>query len=650
MSRHDSRRIDDVKILLRKGDTGASIASIEKTGTDVLVDTYTVTLTDGTKTTFQVTNGKGISTFAKVGTSGLVDNYLITFNDGTTQNFSVSNGKGISSIEKTDTDVLVDTYTITFNDGTTLDYTVTNGRGIVSIDRTATVGWDDTYTITYNDGTTSTFTVHNGNSGSGSNVTVTTNDPELFGRPVTLTDTLGNTLTQNFDQNGITRFDSVEMDGLITVTSSTQDGYTATNTVTLTYFGNYSTQLSLWRAVVNITSPSELYGASVVVKDSNNVTVDTVTLDALDGTGTFQTFDSGNYTFSYTYHGYTYTETLALTSSATFSLAITKKATVSITSDADIYGYSVVVKNSSNVTVDTVTLDPLDGTASVILFETGTFTFNFVYDGDAYDESITVVAGTTSYSVELSPLKLVSWSSGSDEDIKKMIDAYYAGKLALAKIQSVWAIGDERTVHLSAMSATGVSESHVAQDVQMVIMNWGGKKLASDGTTDVLAIIGQKDNLNDGTYYESGKMNAYNSNEYGWKTSPRRTWCNDVYRIAITSSTMRECFKQFINKTSVGKKSSTLDETSDYFAFPSEIEAFGNNTHSATGEGSQFEYYETQSHRQKRYSAFANGYGACWGRSPSITSDSSYCCIAGDGTYVGYNATTEIGLSPFGCI
>lgn len=40
-----------------QGDTGNGIASIAKTGTSGLVDTYTITFTDGTTTTFTVTNG-----------------------------------------------------------------------------------------------------------------------------------------------------------------------------------------------------------------------------------------------------------------------------------------------------------------------------------------------------------------------------------------------------------------------------------------------------------------------------------------------------------------------------------------------------------------------------------------------------------------
>lgn len=52
-------KIDEhIKVMLLKGETGANIKSIDKTSTDGLVDTYTVTLTDGTKSNFTVTNGK----------------------------------------------------------------------------------------------------------------------------------------------------------------------------------------------------------------------------------------------------------------------------------------------------------------------------------------------------------------------------------------------------------------------------------------------------------------------------------------------------------------------------------------------------------------------------------------------------------------
>lgn len=52
-------KIDEhIKVMLLKGEAGASIESIDKTASDGLVDTYTVKMTDGTESSFHVTNGR----------------------------------------------------------------------------------------------------------------------------------------------------------------------------------------------------------------------------------------------------------------------------------------------------------------------------------------------------------------------------------------------------------------------------------------------------------------------------------------------------------------------------------------------------------------------------------------------------------------
>lgn len=74
-----------VKVTMLKGERGSNIASIAKTSTDGLVDTYTITLTDGHATTFQVTNGAniGVANLGYVQTSNVaqkdfaVGNHLI---------------------------------------------------------------------------------------------------------------------------------------------------------------------------------------------------------------------------------------------------------------------------------------------------------------------------------------------------------------------------------------------------------------------------------------------------------------------------------------------------------------------------------------------------------------------------------------------
>ena len=63
-----------------KGDTGNGIASVVKTATSGLVDTYTITFTNGNTTQFTVSNGLGIKS-ADINASG---HLIITYDDDTT--------------------------------------------------------------------------------------------------------------------------------------------------------------------------------------------------------------------------------------------------------------------------------------------------------------------------------------------------------------------------------------------------------------------------------------------------------------------------------------------------------------------------------------------------------------------------------------
>lgn len=92
------------------GPAGKSVVSITKTNTVGLVDTYTILFSDAATTTFTVTNGSngangsngtngtngatgnGIATVIKTSTVGLVDTYTITFTNASTTTFTVTNG------------------------------------------------------------------------------------------------------------------------------------------------------------------------------------------------------------------------------------------------------------------------------------------------------------------------------------------------------------------------------------------------------------------------------------------------------------------------------------------------------------------------------------------------------------------------------
>ena len=109
--------MDDIvfNVLLLKGESGNNILNITKTGTSGLVDTYTVTLTDGSTTTYEVTNGSNIQSITKTGTSGLVDTYTVTLTDGSTTTFNVTNGSNGSNANLADvepTQIATQSYTV----------------------------------------------------------------------------------------------------------------------------------------------------------------------------------------------------------------------------------------------------------------------------------------------------------------------------------------------------------------------------------------------------------------------------------------------------------------------------------------------------------------------------------------------------------
>lgn len=247
-------------------------------------------------------------------------------------------------------------------------------------------------------------------------------------------------------------------------------------------------------------------------------------------------------------------------------------------------------------------------------------------------------------------VKIVTWADGTDEEIVAMVEAADRGEISLA---DHWKVGDERTVHLSAMAATGVGESHVAQDVTMVLMNVGGKTLANataSGKTECNFIVGMKNGLANGTDGEYGYMNMPNTNIGGWDSCARRTWCNNVFRNAIPAS-VRSIFKQHLNITANGTGATTVTST-DYFALPAEKEVFGSNTYansSAESSLTQFTYYATSSNRIKKCgdSGSADDW---WERSPRSGRNNGFCRVASSGSASYDYAIYTFLVSPFGCI
>lgn len=258
------------------------------------------------------------------------------------------------------------------------------------------------------------------------------------------------------------------------------------------------------------------------------------------------------------------------------------------------------------------------------------------------DVSMTI-GGTSNVDFYTSFDTSVTFSGCTDEEFVNTIAALDDGTISTSELS--WAVGDTRTVNLSAMSATGVGESHNAETVTFVIQNVGGVTLSNG--KECHYVVGLLNSL-----ATVGYMNSSDTNTGSWKSSARRTWCNSVFRNAIPS-TIRGCFKQFKCVTATEYNASTTTTTDDYFALPAEKEIFDARAYSNQTEFNalkQFDWYKTSANRIKK---LGNSGSASWWweRSPGYDRSSGFCRVSNDGAAHSYAAASNTGgLAPFGCI
>ena len=132
----------------------------------------------------------------------------------------------------------------------------------------------------------------------GSVVTVTTTDPTLFGKNVTISKTGFDPVTSSFNSSGVAYFETVPMVGDIAI-EATNGTLTAHGSLNIPYFGRYNTTLEFWEAILNISTDIEsLYNRQITVT-KNSSTVGTTTFDST-GHATFSVHSVGIYHVSAT--------------------------------------------------------------------------------------------------------------------------------------------------------------------------------------------------------------------------------------------------------------------------------------------------------------------------------------------------------------
>lgn len=257
-------------------------------------------------------------------------------------------------------------------------------------------------------------------------------------------------------------------------------------------------------------------------------------------------------------------------------------------------------------------------------------------------------------------LKIVAFADGTDAEIEKMIEAHYAGKI---NIGDYWAVGDKRIIHHNAMAATGVSESHKANDYIYVIIGIehddlvtainGKTKAAITIQTERMLYLDTTTEYNSSydTSHECGYMNSSNTNSGGWGYCDRHTWCNNVYKKCLPTY-IQNMMKQVRKLTSEGSQSNTIKTSNDYAFLPSEIEIFGSTTHSFAGEGKQYQYFKNATANRYKKPRYSSTYvsGQYWTRSPYSSGSDSFCGVGRGGSANADSASNTGGIVPCLCI
>ncbi len=163
------------------------------------------------------------------------------------------------------------------------------------------------------------------------------------------------------------------------------------------------------------------------------------------------------------------------------------------------------------------------------------------------------------------------------------------------------------------------------------------KAMTINGTAYTIDIIGKNhDDYADGSgkapltfqlhdCYSKKNMNSSNTNSGGWTScAMRQTHLPAI--LALMPTEVQNGIREVNKLTSAGSHSATINTTADKLFLLSEIEVFGSVTYSASGEGTQYDYYKAGNSCVKNYKGRA---GVWCERAPNART-SMYFCIVGE--------------------
>ena len=337
-----------------------------------------------------------------------------------------------------------------------------------------------------------------------------------------------------------------------------------------------------------VTVPS---GSSVTCKCGSTTLTATSS-----GTVTFDLTDYGTWTVTATKDGQTASESVTVDDVKQYRISLAYfSATLQVTSDV---GATVTATGPKTFT-GTV---PSGGVLSLTITAAGTYSVKATLNGETTDAvSVNVTTSGATYSAEClffnSVLANNTW-------------AQIAKASAAGKASSLWKVGDEKDITVSGETLTLVIMGFNHDDLES-----GGKAGITFGLKNLMAT--------------TRAMNSSNTNSGGFTGSAMYSWLTGTLLTSLPSD-LQTVLKSVKKKTSAGSQSSTINtNTMKLFLF-SEIEIFGSTTYSVSGEGSQYEYFKTNS----KIKYLSNGSGSAlwwWERSPYAGASYTFCGVNSGG-------------------
>ena len=678
------------------GDDGNGIVSIAKTATSGLVDTYTITYTDGNTDTFTVTNGKdganGNKWYRGTGIAGKSSTPTVYTGSGVADANSGDmflnplEGAVYSCVTGGIPTVATWQYEMTLSGGSggTPDYPdltnkpSINGHTLLGNQTGADLGLANSSDIPTVD---QTYSATSSNAQSGKAVAQAIASvpsggmlPYLYidseaGATVTVNQPDGTVITPTAAGSGHWECELPGGYGTYVIHSVLSGQGDATLSLAVDTVKEYHVTDTHYDFTINVTAPS---GSSIRITGGGETYTGT-------GTGSSQAFAVHTASTTYTVTATQIMDGNTKTDEATVTSASTSGGSTNVTLSIEFGTINVsvaadFVTAGSTITCVKAGVNTISkAAASTLTFrvpETGEYTISGSVGGTPYSTTATVTSLSTPESVSLATkAPMYPFETATDAQLAAMLDSYYNGYYDTTEIETLKStympIGAKRTIHLSAMSAySPLTDVHHADNYDVVIIGHEHDNLktpSSSGKTKALLTL-QLDrilykNTTDETYTsdypavedEGGYMNSTATNVGGWTNCARRSWCNNIFINALPTD-IKSLVKTVNKLTSAGNQSSTIETTEDDIFLLSEIEVFGRLNYSKAGEGSQYEYFTTASNINKKpsYKTYVNAYW--WERSPHESNVTAFCKAHANGNPNYDTATDPYGLAPAFCI